>query len=437
METRDMKSRLKSADGFYGWVNLVVMFFFNIVLMMMMLSFALFLPSWVQEFSWSRGDMSLAQALALILTGLAAPLVGIFIMKKGVKTAIILGNLLSIAGLILLSFQQHIWQLFLGYGVLVGLGMSLGGMLAMMTVINNWFIIKRPMALSISMASIGFGGVVFNPLLMMLIDSIGWRNTYLIIAAASFLFCVISPALLLVNKPEDLGQVPDGPDSLGDQKAESTQSVPKNLYKTPVDFTAKEALLTRTMWLLIGYVVVQFTVMQIMLTHQITFLMDIGFSGTSAALVGGIFGFMMGTSQLGVGFLGLKFKMHSLAVVSILFSIAGITVILFAHSMGIVILCNVLMGIGFGIQTIALGNLIPDYFGRTEFPKMMGYTMPFTTFLSAIGTPVAGYIRDATGSYIPAFQFTIALLVLGFIFILFAKPPVHPSLKMSPEQSPV
>ncbi len=427
-----MESRLKSADGFYGWVNLVVMFFFNIVLMMVMLSFALFLPSWVREFSWSRGDMSLAQSLALILTGLAAPLVGIFIMKKGVKMAIILGNILTIAGLILVSFQQHIWQLFVGYGVLVGLGMSLGGMLAMMTVINNWFVVKRPMALSISMAGIGFGGVVFNPLLMMLIDSIGWRNTYLGIAAASFLFCVISPALLLINTPEDLGQVPDGPDSLKTQKADSTQAVPKNLYKTPVDFTAKEALMTRTMWLLIGYVVVQFTVMNIMLTHQITFLIDMGFSDTGAAFAGGIFGFMMGASQLGVGFLGLKIKMHSLAVASILFGIAGLTTLLFAHSMGIVILANVLMGIGIGIQGIALGNLIPDYYGRTEFPKMMGYTMPFTTFLSAIGSPLAGYIREATGSYIPAFQFAIAVLALGFIFIIFAKPPIHPSLKMSP-----
>ena len=426
-----MKSRLKGADGFYGWVNLVVMFFFNIVFMMMMLSFALFLPSWVQEFSWSRGDMSMAQAVGLILSGLTAPMVGIFIMKKGVKTAIILGNLLSIAGLIMVSFQQHIWQLFVGYGVLVGLGMSLGGMLASMTVINNWFIIKRPVALSISMAAMGFGGVVFNPLLMTLIDSIGWRNTYLAIAAAAILFCVILPALLVVNKPEDLGQVPDGPDSLTAQKDESTHSVPKNLYKTPVDFTAKEAMLTRTMCLLIGYVVVQFTAMQIMLSHQISFLIDIGFTGTSAAFVGGFFGFMTGTSQLGVGFLGLKIKMHSLAVASVFFGIAGLIIILFAHTMSIVILCNVLMGIGFGIQTIALGNLIPDYFGRTEFPKMMGYTMPFTIVFSAVGSPAAGYIREATGSYIPAFQFAIAALVLGFIFIVFAKPPIHPSLKMN------
>ena len=407
------------------------MFFFNIVFMMMMLSFALFLPSWVQEFSWSRGDMSLAHTLASILTGLAAPLVGIFIMKKGVKTILLIGNLICVVGLIMLSYQQHIWQLFLGYGVLVGFGMSLGGMLAMMTVINNWFIVKRPLALSVSMASLGFGGVVFNPLLMMLIDSIGWRNTYLTIAAAACLFCVIIPALLLVNKPEDLGQVPDGPAFLKTKKAVSTSTVPNNLYKTPVDFTAKEALRTRTMWLLIGYVVVQFFVMYIILTHQITFLIDMGFSGTRAAFAGGVFGFIMGFSQLGVGFLGLKFKMQSLAVASTLFSIVGFIIIIFAHSMGIVILCNVLLGIGFGVQSIAIGNLIPDYFGRTEFPKMMGYTMPFTTFFSAFGAPAAGYIREATGSYILAFQLAIAVLVLGFIFIIFASPPMHPSLRAS------
>jgi MFS family permease len=425
-----MASRLRSADGFYGWVNLVVMFFFNIAFMTMMLSFALFLPSWVEEFAWSRGDMSLAQAVGLILSGLTAPLVGIYIMKKGVKTAIILGNILSVAGLVLVSYQQHIWQLFVGYGVLIGLGMSIGGMLASMTVINNWFIVKRPVALSISMTAMGFGGVVFNPLLMRLIESMGWRNTYLVIAAASLLFCVILPAMLVVNKPEDLGQVPDGPASIKGSKAESTQPAQTNLYKTPVDFTAKEALLTRTMWLLIGYVIVQFTVMQMMLTHQVTFLIDIGFSRTSAAFAGGFFGFMMGVSQLGIGFLGLKIRMHTLAVASIFFGIAGLVIILFAHSMGIVILCNVLMGIGFGIQTIALGNLIPDYFGRTEFPKMMGYTMPFTIVFSAIGSPVAGYIWERTGSYIPAFQFGIAVLLLGLIFIFFAKPPIHPSLRI-------
>jgi MFS family permease len=118
--------------------------------------------------------------------------------------------------------------------------------------------------------------------------------------------------------------------------------------------------------------------------------------------------------------------------VSVLIAIVGFTIMLFAQSMGIVVLYNIVLGIGFGIQAIAMGNLIPDYFGRTEFPKIMGYTMPFSTFLAAFSAPLAGYIRDTTGSYIPAFQLCIALLALGLIFLIFARPPLHPSLKNSP-----
>ena len=427
-----MSSKLKSPDGFYGWVNLAVMFFFNIAMYPMMFTFALCLPFWVDEFSWSRGEISLAQTISLIISGLAAPLVGIFIMKKGPKIAIVIGNLISVIGIVLLSYQQHIWQLFIDYGVILGLGISVGGMLAMMTVINNWFVMKRPMALSVSMASMGLGAVFFKPSLMILINTIGWRNTYLLTAAAVLLLCVISPALLLVNKPEDLGQVPDGPPSPKAQKTKSVGSPPPNLYKTPVDFTAKEAMRTPTMWLLIGFGVVQFAVMQVIIIHNVAFLFDIGIPSVQAAFAAGILGPVMSASQLGVGFLGLKFKMHSLAVVSIIAGIVGFTIMLFAQSMSIAILYNIVLGLGFGIQAIALGNLIPDYFGRTEFPKMMGYAMPFTTFLSAFSAPAAGYIRDTTGSYIPAFQLSIALMVVGLLFVIFARPPVHPSLKASP-----
>jgi sugar phosphate permease len=426
-----MFSRLKSPDGFYGWVNLVVMFFFNIAMYPMMFTFMLSLPIWREEFGWSMGDMTVAQSISLILSGLTAPIVGIYIMKKGPRIAIVIGNIISAVALVLLSFQQHIWHLWFNYGVVLGLGVSIGGMLAMMTVVNNWFVMKRPMAMAVSMASMGLGSIFLKPSLMILINTIGWRETYLITAAAVVLLCVILPALFLVNKPEDLGQVPDGPSSPKPQKTKPHSSPPPNLYKTPVDFTAREAMRTPTMWLLVGFAVVQFAVMQVIMTHNFAFLqLDIGIPSVQAALAAAVMGPVMTVSQLGVGFLGLKFRMHSLAMVSILVTIVGFTIMIFTQSMGVALLYNIVLGMGFGIQNIAMGNLIPDYFGRTEFPKMMGFTMPFSTFIGAFLTPVAGYIREATGNYILAFQLSIAMLVIGLIFLVFVRrPPVHPSLK--------
>jgi MFS family permease len=426
-----MNSRLKSADGFYGWMNLVVMFFFNIALMPMMIGFMLFLPFWVEEFNWSRGLASGAQSVSMILMGLAAPLVGILIMKQGAKRAIVVGNILCVAGLILLSYQNHIWQLYLGVGVLLGLGVSIGGMLAMMAVINNWFIMKRTMALALSMSSMGFSGVFVNPSLMALIETIGWRHTYLILAAAAFVFCVVLPGLFIVNKPEDLGQVPDGPVSKKHESKKTDGQQNKNLYKTPVDFTAKEALKTRALWLLVGYGALSMFVAMGVGVIIVDFQFDIGIPAMTAAFVGSIFSAVMGIGQLGVGFLGLRVKMHSMAVCSMFIAVIGFSMLLFAKSLPLMIAYAILFGIGSGIQFIAMGNLIPDYFGRSEFPKIMGYTMPFNTFISAIGAPIIGHIRDTTGSYIPGFKMCLVVLIIAFFCILFAKPPVHPSLKTS------
>ena len=424
-----MAPKVLGRDGFYGWVNIAVMFFFNIALMPMLMGFTFFISSWVKEFDWSRGVFSGAQTLSLILSGLAAPMVAIFIMKRGAKWSIAIGNLLSIAGLMLLAFQNHIWQLYLGMGVLLGLGVSFGGMLAMMTVINNWFIVKRPMALSISMASMGFSGIIVNPSMMALIEAVGWRNTYLILAALGLIFCVIVPALLLKNRPEDLGQVPDGPVSEKSGSLKQGGFVPKNLYKTPVDFTAGQALRTLTLWLIVIYSALRFFVMMGVGAHIIAFQGDIGISPVTAGWMGSIFAAAMGISQLGVGFLGLRVKMHTLIVGGMIIGLTGFSMLLFADSVPWMIAYSTLYGISSGIGSVAVGNLYPDYFGRTEFPKIMGYTMPVTTFISAFGVTFAGHMYDIRGSYIPAFKIMLGMLVVSGVSIILAKPPVHPSLK--------
>jgi MFS family permease len=424
-----MAPKVQGKDGFYGWVNLTVMFFFNIVVMLMMVAFSLFLPFWVDEFHWTRASISGAQTVSIILAGLTAPLVAIFIMKQGPRRAIVVGNMMNVAGLALLAYQNHLWHLYLGNGVIIGLGMSIGGILAGSTVINNWFVLKRPAALSISMAAMGFSGVVANPALMALIGRVGWRNTYLILAAAALLFCVIMPGILLRNKPEDLGQVPDGPSVTKPDAMQTAESLYKNLDKTTVDFTPGEAFRTRALWLLVGYITLQFLVMGGLMTHQVAFLFDIGISRTMAAMALGTLSAAMGISQLGVGFLGLRFKMRSLAIVSMILSIAGFSILLFADSLPLVLAFCVIYGMGTGIQSVASGNLIPDYYGRSQFPKIMGYTSPITTFISSFGAPITGHIRDTAGTYIPAFKLMLVLLGVCLLCIVFAKPPVHPSLK--------
>jgi MFS family permease len=130
--------------------------------------------------------------------------------------------------------------------------------------------------------------------------------------------------------------------------------------------------------------------------------------------------------------------MQTLAAVSMVIGAAGFALLLTAEhypeSPWIVFTYCLFLGIAFGIQAIAMGNLMPDYFGRTEFPKIMGYTMPITTLVASFGATIPGIIHDMTGTYNFAFQLCFCCMILGLICIIFAKPPVHPSLKAATEQ---
>ena len=78
---------------------------------------------------------------------------------------------------------------------------------------------------------------------------------------------------------------------------------------------------------------------------------------------------------------------------------------------------------------VATMNIFPNYFGVTDYPKIMGFVRLFWTFAGGAGAPLAGLVYDTTGSYVPAFQTAILVIVLGLIFLFFATPPVHPSLQ--------
>jgi MFS family permease len=154
-----------------------------------------------------------------------------------------------------------------------------------------------------------------------------------------------------------------------------------------VDFTAKEAMRTRCLWLLVIYGTLQFLTMGGLLTHQIAFLLDIGIASSMAAMAGGVMSAVMTISSLGIGFLGLRFKMHTLAVASAIITIIGFATLLLTRTPQLALTYSVILGIGYGIQSIAMGNLFPDYFGRSEFPKSWAIRCLLTRSSRALERP--------------------------------------------------
>jgi cyanate permease len=102
-------------------------------------------------------------------------------------------------------------------------------------------------------------------------------------------------------------------------------------------------------------------------------------------------------------------------------------IILWAKTLPVILLYNVLIGLGLGGTYVAIMNLIPLYFGKTHYPRIVGFALPFSTILGSLGSPVTGWIRDSTGSYKSAWELAIIILAIGLVSLILARPPVHPS----------
>lgn len=417
----------KDPDRFFGWKALAVtavMYFAMTGLLLY--SFPVLLPSLVKAFGWSYASVSWVNSLAMIVIGAASPFAGTCVTRYGARRVIVAGGILCVLCFVCASFHTQLWQLYLAYAVLFGLGGSFCGMLAMTTIANNWFVEKRTLALGILLTAGGLGGTVFVPLIMSMINGFGWRSAYLLIAAMALGLLVILPGFLVVNKPEDLGQIPDG---IRNRDKTDRSSSGKKLHGTTVDFTAGEALKTRAFWYLTVFGTAFMIGLQGFMLHQLAFLNDMKISSAAAAAAYGLFVGVSAAGRLGMGFLGIRFPTKPLAILSMVLLILGMTMVLWAKTLPMIFLYNSLIGIGMGGTYVAIMNLMPLYFGRTHYPKIMGYAMPFITILGSMGSPLTGRIRDIAGSYIPAWEVAVVILTIGLVSLILARPPVHPSIR--------
>ena len=422
-----MKSGDKNNKSFYGWIALgATALLAFVALGGVTYSFGVFQPSLCKEFGWGVRDVSLAFALAMFCMGLASPLTGFLIGKYGPRKTLIFGNFMGVLGLIILAFHRQLWQLYVGYGIFIGIGVSaLGGMIGQTTIANNWFRKKVSLAIGIIIAAGGAGGIVLVPTIAALIERYGWRHTYLILSGLALVLAVIIPGLFIRNKPEDLGQVPDGIVASSSNVVDAPPTAAQ--YVTPVDFTVKEAMRTSAFWLIVISVTMIFFILTMLAAHQVTFLLGMG---VSAGMAGFALGLIPGTSAFAnilMGFVTFKFSLKKLSVLSTALMLAGMIILMFTKSLPMALAYSLIFACGYGASVVAGMSLTSSYFGRKDYPKIMGFMMIFSIF-GNVGAPVAGAIFDATKSYSMAFSLAVAAAAIGFVCMVLVKPPVHPSL---------
>lgn len=193
-----------------------------------------------ESIGWSLSQVSITFSIAILFLGLSAAFMGHFVEAKGPRKSGLVSTVFFAAGMITAGFGiqlEMLWLLYVGYGVLGGIGLGIGYITPVSTLVK-WFPDRRGMATGLAIMGFGFAAMIASPVMRMLIESVGIPNTFFILGAIYFTVMFVSS--LYLERP------PEGYHPKGVVIGESEGAVSKDLAQ----LTANEAIKTKRFYFL-------------------------------------------------------------------------------------------------------------------------------------------------------------------------------------------
>lgn len=375
----------------------------------------------------TRSVLSVAYAIGTGIGGLVILFLGRQIDRWGNRLVMVIGVIGLAAGLLVLSFAAGPWWLFLGFPLIRTFGQ--GTMpLAARVLIPNWFFRYRARAFSL-LGLATTAAIAFLPLLNeWLIERVGWRMTWRIAAIA--LVVIIVPVVLrfVQNRPEDVGQLPDGVRVDG-----ATGLAP--VTDAGVGLTLAQARRTAAFWVLVAAGAVPPLITTGLHLHQSAIFADRGTPTAIAHATFSIEAVSMLAATLTVGVLNDRLSPRSTLGGAMVLMALTLVALLFAGNPAIAIAYGALRGASNGVMGIAIDVAWPTYYGRAHLGSIRGFGMAASLFGSAIGPLPFGLATELFGGYPPTIVALTLLPLMVAVAVLVIRPPqlqlsAHPAVRM-------
>lgn len=423
---------------FYGWVIVAVMAAVGALSMALgSLNFGLFIKPMGDELGIGRAVFGWAQSIRQVASAVTAPLVGGLIDRFGVRVLLAAAAVATGAALVGLGFVTESWQLIALFGVMGVVGMSGPGALVTSVPVTKWFVRRRGTALAFVSLGIPVGGLIFVPLTQILIDAAGWRAAWVILGIIGA-GIIIPLALIFVRRePEDLGLLPDGAPSAavapGATSFAARQPAPPSAQDEH-SWTRPEALRTATFWRLAVVFSIVMLATNSVSVHRIPSFMDRGLDPRLISYATALDAAAAGLSTFAMGLLTRRIPARFIGAAGFLLLALASALTILAGDHPVMFLSMIIFGLGIGALMLMQNLLWADYFGRRHLGSIRGAVTPITLIFGGAGAPVAGYVRDATGSYTPIWLAATALMALGAV-VLAATPPPRSAASAAPRMT--
>jgi MFS family permease len=400
---------------FYGWVVVAASLVIACVLLGIRFSFGVFFKSLAGEFSLTRAATSSVFSVYMIIFAVFAVVSGWALDKYGPRLVVVLMGLFTGLSLLMTSQASSLWQLFLGYSVLLAIGTG-GTMPVLMSVVSRWFYKKRGFALGIATSGSGLGTLLVAPFAASLISNFDWRTSYIVLGVITWML-VVSLALLLRRDPAEIGALPDGVKS----DTGRTQVLEKEESRELPGFSLSGASKKRSFWLMLVVWLLFAFCLTLIITHVVAYATDTGISTIEASTVVGIMGGVNILGRLLMGPVSDRVGRKIPGVFCAVIGAVALVWLIYSHNLWMFYLFAVVFGFSWGGIGVTLASLVGDIFGGSSLGTIMGVLEIGFALGSAIGPAVGGFVFDVTGNYILAFATAAAIMLIAGVLIALTK----------------
>lgn len=411
--------------GFYGWWLL----FFLWVVYTIPIGFAFYSPAvlypfMIQELGWSRGEIMMGFTAMMMLLGLTGPLTAWMLGRFGARVTLAIGGTIVAIANFLVGTVGHVYPLYLALSFLSGIGISFASVIPVQMVVVSWFNLRRAMAMGLVLGGGAAGGFLAPQIINQAVRAAGddWRIGWSIIALASVVGVVVA-LLAIRNQPADLGQYPDGRVRQGMEAGSGTGAT--RTYRTPIDWTLRDALKTPALWFLVIAEVCSLFLWHVVATQGPLHLQDRGFDPAMAAF---FYSLAVGLSIMGrftIAAVGDIIEPRFLFAFGAFCILLGGVLFWFVspEAMWMAYLYPLLAGFGFGVAYVCFPTITGNYWGQRAFAGITGLISPISMTIHALVAPLAGFLYDLEGTYFTVMVISWLVGAVGLVAIVLCTPP--------------
>jgi len=414
-------SRKINQKFFYGWIILfttALAIFFSAP--GQTYSISTFIDSYIEDFGFSRTVISSFYSAATVASAFLLVFVGRAVDRYGQrKMTVIIGGLFALV-CFLNSFVFNFMTMVISFFFLRYLGQ---GSLTLIpsSLVPQWFEKKRALAISLT----NYGGVLANilvPLLnVYLITQFSWQFTWRVWSIMLLLIFVPLSYILIVNKPEDIGLLPDN------EKAKHEDDLKRELEKMAADsWTLNEVVKTKEFWFvgLISMIVPMISTG--MMFHFFSIMSLKGLTEQTAALVIGLAAYPGFVMPVISGLIIDRFRSKHIVTITLIIIALDLFYFLSVGSLLSAAIFMLIYGFAINIQNVTINVIWPRYFGRKYLGSIRGAATVFMVLGSALGPIPFGLSYDLTGGYNMVFIAMIVIVLLSLMMaISIRKPKKH------------